>query len=138
MINAPLAEDSKITATLIWDRPITRDAVGENTDPWTDTFTAGDLAALDMTLIDEDGDELSLTDSLGRASYSTSPVDSVEHFYFTIPATDVYGVRVKHLLSSEQSSAEFAFALWSTVIPEPMTLLAFAGLLIGRRRAARR
>ncbi len=102
-------------------------------EAYEDTFTATELSDLDLFLVDSGGTELRLTDALGRASYSESPVDSVEHIYFTLPADDSYTLRVKNLSTTQNE--EFGFAVWS--IPEPGTLVLFGlagGITIFTRR----
>jgi hypothetical protein len=128
VITEKLAKGSKLTATLVWDRHVTRTAcTAPGCASFDDTFIAEVLSNLDMVLIDSLGTELFLTDALGRASYSQSRVDSVEHIYFTLPKTDLYTVRISNVSGQMET---FAFALWAQPVPEPLTLvLVLVGLL---------
>ena len=78
---------------------------------------------------------MALFDGAGRASFSSSDVDTVEHMYYNLPADGLYSLRVTNHSDVETT---FAMALWSkaTPIPEPATLsLLLAGVLgLGIRR----
>ncbi|MBE9542354.1 MAG: S8 family serine peptidase [Proteobacteria bacterium] len=134
-INEELAIGTKLTATLIWDRHIERvSCTTPGCQDYEDSFTATTLSDLNLFLVDSTGTELHLFDSLGRASWSQSPVDSVEHIYFTLPKSDFYTVRVENWSGQTE---EFGFAVWSHPVPEPSTyflfLTGFGGLLLMRR-----
>lgn len=110
-IDRKLKAGTKLTATLIWDRHVTRGA--------GDTFAGSMLSNLDLDLY-ENGALLHTFDAQGRASFSDSTVDSVEHIYFTLPTSDFYSVRVSDVAGQDEL---FGFAVWSHPVPEPATIL---------------
>jgi subtilisin family serine protease len=119
-IKQKLRAGTKLTATLIWDRQVTRTPCSTiRCDPIDDDrFTASPLSNLNLDLY-ENGVLLHTLDALGRACFSDSPVDSVEHIYCTLPTDDFYSLRVTDLARTDEL---FGFAVWSEV-PEPSTLL---------------
>jgi hypothetical protein len=131
-----LKADSKVTATLVWDRQVTR-AAGSGAGRFD--FTAPDTVSnLNLELFDSDGAVVGI-DALGRVSWSRSPIDSVEHFYFTVPEEDRYSVRVTNLSDVRE---QYAFAVWATPVPLPgavwLLATAAAALAFSGRRGLRR
>jgi hypothetical protein len=137
-INTQLQAGTKLTATIDWDRNVTRTAC---TAPCTgindDTFAGSALTNLNLDLF-ENGVLLHTFDAQNRASFSDSVIDSKEQIYFTVPDKAFYSLRVSDLSATDEL---FGFAVWSHAVPEPgtMSLLAFglAGLAGVRRRASR-
>jgi Subtilase family/Bacterial pre-peptidase C-terminal domain/PEP-CTERM motif len=140
-IDRPLKAGTKLTATIDWDRIVTwTDSAASGivgSPDFADMFTARGLDNLDLTLLDKNGNELNAFDAQGRASFSKSLVDSVEHIYFTIPTTGDYTVRVMSTGGADSFGTNYGFALWSTPVPEPATIGLFTIailIIVGRRR----
>ena len=136
-ITVPLKGGTQLTATLVWDRELSRTSDGDS-EILDDTFTITAFADLDLVLV-KDGQELLVgTDAMGRAPSSRSPIDPTEHIFFELPATDDYALRV--INRDAVDNVFFGFALLSTPIPEPATLVilaAAASWCMGRRRRHR-
>lgn len=128
-INAPLSKGDFLTATLVWDRPVTT-TDGDDTVETTDTYAYGVLPDFDLFFYRNDV----------LFAQSISGVDSHEHLHVPLPddcnPLDCE-IRVD-LLGSGTTSVSYALAWW--VAPEPGTLvlvwLGLLGLAAGRRRAA--
>lgn len=119
-INRRLVEDSKLTATLVWDRLVSRTACLAPCLDYEDTFSADTpLTNLDMTLLGSEGIGLGF-DLFGRASYSHSPSNSVEHLYFTLPKDDYYTLRITNFGSRHET---FGFAVWAHPVPVPAAVI---------------
>jgi len=136
-ISVQLADETKLTASLAWDRIVSWDDDGsvEGIPDFDDTFSVDALSNLDMVLLDGSGAEIAALDAMGRASFSTSDVDNVEHIYHTLPEDGFYTVRVKNL---SQEAATYGWAVWSHPVPEPISavlILLGAPVLIRRRRS---
>jgi len=132
MINEQLLSGTTLAATLVWDRIITMTGAGDPDEILDNTFTETVLANLQMELLRVDGVPLPFQDPLGRAVESKSPVDPTEHIFYQLPATEDYLVRITNTSAMD---VQFGFALFSTPIPEPTTLIL---LIVGWAGAARR
>lgn len=122
-INKALVGGTTLTATIVWDREITRTPAGDPELFLDDTYTVGNVADLDLFLVDSMGTELDLLDGLGRRSLSESPVDPTEHIHFVLPKTDDYTLRVKNLSGFDEM---FAFSILSVAVPEPSSVALLA------------
>ncbi len=76
---------SLVTATLTWERDVTLDDPAHPELPGS--YTARDLADLDLKLVRSDGFSTVVAESI---SFN----DNVEHIYFNVPADDFYTLQV--------------------------------------------
>lgn len=123
LITKQLRKGSKLTATLVWDRHVTRVPCIEPCESYEDRFVpTRRLANLDMVLLREDFTEVRAFDARGRASFSESLRDSVEHIYFDLPDSDFYAVRIRN---RSQLFETYGLAVWShpLAVPEPPALV---------------
>ncbi|MGB2822740.1 MAG: S8 family serine peptidase, partial [Phycisphaerae bacterium] len=77
-----LQKGSLVTATLVWDRPVTLRAGGDPNNPAD--YLNKDLPNLNLALVDSGGAVVHVSDSGGGGATGG---DSVEHIYFNIPDT---------------------------------------------------
>lgn len=110
VFDQPLQAGSYLSATLAWERLVLlNDANGNDLYDLGETFEDKGLSNLDLYLMRaEDND---IRDSIWS---SVSDVDSVEHIFTQIPATEQYKLRVVHQQPSEDESAlPYALAWWA-------------------------
>ncbi len=121
-----------LTATLIWDRFVTRTVLGGNI--LDDTYTTNPLTNLNLQLLDRDGNVLG-ADIFGHTDNSHSVIDPTEHIYYELPADGFYLLRVTN---TSANAEQFGFALAATPVPEPafLPMVFLVGLCAVRRRKA--
>jgi hypothetical protein len=142
LIDTPLHQGDKLTATLTWFIPVYFDPAAIP-NAVTDEFSAADLHNLYFDQLDL---QVWLMDAYGLPTTliadSHSPYNNVDHLYFDIPQDGNYALRVSFLgttydvYGTSSLADDYALA-WS--VPEPFTgaLLLIGLFVLGTRRRTR-
>lgn len=109
VLEQPLQEDSYVSITLAWDRPVElRDANGNGEYDIGETFNEQGLNNLDIYLMRVEDDDIA--DSVWS---SVSEVDSVEHIFNQVPETGQYKIRVVYRDRVNDPAQNYALAWWT-------------------------
>jgi hypothetical protein len=109
VLEQPLLKDSFISVTLAWDRVVELQDRNKNEQyDIGETFRDRGLNDLNIFLM-----RVEDNDSAKSIWSSESNVDSVEHIFSKIPATDRYKIRVQYKRQINQDTQTYALAWWT-------------------------